>query len=173
MMTQAQIPIASQKPEPTPSNGNGNGSAPVAQQASAQQAAPQSVAAIVPTSSEEPSRALSALSSESAFNAGLRMAKGLAASSLVPAQYQNNVPNVLIAMELANRIGASVFMVMQNLDIIHGQPGWRAKFLIATVNASGRFTPLRFRFQGKPGTDEWGCRAVARDRRDGEECVGP
>jgi hypothetical protein len=61
---------------------------------------------------------------------------------------------------------------MQNLDIIHGRPGWRATFIIATINASNRFTPLRFRWEGKAGTDTWGCRAVAKDRESGEECIG-
>jgi hypothetical protein len=150
---------------------------PAASQA-AQAPAPAAPLALAPpadlvSAGEEPSRALSAFASEGAFNTAQRMARALSSSSLVPTPYQNNIPNTLIAMELANRIGASVFMVMQNLDVIHGNPGWRAKFLIATVNSSGRFTPFRFRFQGKEGTDEWGCRAVAKDRSDGEECVGP
>ncbi len=118
------------------------------------------------------SRTLSAFANEDNFAAGQRMARALAASSLVPAAYQNNIPNVLIAMELANRIGASVLMVMQSLDIIHGRPSWRAMFLIATVNACGRFTPIRFRWQGTEGKDDWGCRAVARDRQKNEECIG-
>lgn len=102
-----------------------------------------------------------------------RKATAFAHSSLVPANYQNNVPNVLIAMEMAHRIGASVMMVMQNLYVVHGAPSWSSKFLIATVNASGRFTPLRFRFEGKAGTDDWGCRAVAHDTKTDEECIGP
>jgi hypothetical protein len=121
---------------------------------------------------DAPDRALSAFASEANFTTGQRIAKALAASSLVPDAYRGNIPNVLIAMELANRIGASVFAVMQNIDVIHGRPSWRASFLIATVNASGRFSPLRFRWQGKEGTDSWGCRAVAKDRESGEECVG-
>jgi len=44
--------------------------------------------------------------------------------------------------------------------------------LTATANASGRFTPIRYRWEGKPGTDSWGCRAWAKDRESGEECVG-
>lgn len=115
---------------------------------------------------------IAAFSSQSNFEAGQRMAKALASSSLVPEVYKGNVANVLIAMELASRIGASVFAVMQNIDIIHGRPSWRATFLIATVNACGRFSPIRFRFEGKPNTDAWGCRAVAKDRETGEECVG-
>jgi hypothetical protein len=115
---------------------------------------------------------LNVFSSSGEFETGQRMAKALAASTLVPKEYQNNLPNVLVAFELAGRIGASVFAVMQNIDIIHGRPSWRATFLIATVNACGRFSPLRFRFQGKEGTASWGCRAYAKDRESGEECVG-
>lgn len=117
--------------------------------------------------------ALNAFASETSFVSAQRMAKALATSSLVPQAYRNNLGDCLIAIELANRTGASVLMVMQNLDIIHGRPSWRSTFLIATVNAGGRFSPLRFRFQGAEGSDEWGCRAVARDKEDGEECVGP
>lgn len=117
--------------------------------------------------------ALNAFADETSFVSAQRMAKALSSSSLVPQAYRNNLGDCLIAIELANRTGASVLMVMQNLDIIHGRPSWRSTFLIATVNAGGRFSPLRFRFQGTEGTDDWGCRAVARDKADGEECVGP
>lgn len=108
------------------------------------------------------------------FENAQRMARALSSSSLVPESYRGDrsIPNVLIAMELAARIGASVFAVMQNIDIIHGRPSWRATFLIATVNASGRFTPIRFKWQGKEGSETWGCRAVAKDRETGEECIG-
>jgi hypothetical protein len=116
--------------------------------------------------------AISAFASEGNFIAAQRMAKGLMASSLAPQAYRENLSNVLIAMELASRIGCSVLMVMQNLAVIQGRPSWSSSFLIASVNASGRFTPLRFRWEGEPGTDTWGCRAVARDRANDEECVG-
>lgn len=107
------------------------------------------------------------------FNVAGRMAKALAGSSLVPAAYQNNPSNVMVAIEYANRLGASVLAVMQNLDVIHGNPSLRSKFLIGTVNASGLFSPLRFEFQGEEDKDEWGCRAVATSRVDGQRCVGP
>ncbi len=115
---------------------------------------------------------IAAFASTSNFESAQRMAKALSSSTMVPAAYQNNVPNCLIAMEMASRIGASVFMVMQSLDVIHGRPSWSSKFLIATVNASRRFTPIRFRWEGTKGTDSWGCRAVAKDRESGEECIG-
>src|SRR4051812_12295546 len=90
----------------------------------------------------EGASSIGVFSNDSSFTAAQRMAKALAASSLMPGTFQNNIPNVLIAMELANRTGASVLMVAQNLDVIHSRPSWRATFLIATVNSSKRFTPL-------------------------------
>lgn len=116
--------------------------------------------------------AISAFASESNFVSAQRMAQALMASTLVPTEYRDNISNVLIAMELASRIGCSVLMVMQNMKPIQGNPAWASTFLIASVNASKRFTALRFRFQGQEGTDEWGCRAVARDIGTDEECVG-
>ena len=110
--------------------------------------------------------------SDESFATAQRKAKAISQSSLVPKEYQNSIANCLIAMELAHRTGASVLSVIQNLDIIHGRPSWRSTFLIGAVNASGRFSPLRFRFVGEEGTDEWGCRAMAKDLRDGEELVG-
>ncbi len=150
--------------------------------AAEKQAEPPPTAAALPTTLATaepeppgPDRAISAFSSEQNFAGAQRMAIALSKSSLVPEAYRGptNLPNVLIAIELASRIGASVLMVMQNLDIIHGRPSWRAQFLIATVNACGRFTPLRYRFEGKLGTDDYGCRAWASDRATGEECIGP
>lgn len=111
--------------------------------------------------------------SGAAFDTAQRIAKAIASSSIVPKDYQGNVPNVLVAMEYANRLGASLLAVIQNLDVIHGRPALRSKFLIGTVNATGRFSPIRYRWQGDEGTDSWGCRAYATDRESGEECVGP
>lgn len=121
---------------------------------------------------EDTARNISALSSET-FEVAQRMAKALASSSIVPAEYRGNIANVMVAMEYAHRLGASVLAVMQNLDVINGRPSLRSTFLIGTVNACGRFTPIRFRWQGTEGKDDWGCRAVATERESGEECVGP
>ena len=130
--------------------------------------------AIVTTTQTAPAGLSIPSHDEQAFALAQRQAKLLAASELMPAAYRSNIPNCVVALELANRIGASPLMVAQNLDVIHGRPSWRASFLIATVNASKRFSPLRYRFTGSQASgDEWGCRAVAADRESGEECVGP
>ena len=101
-----------------------------------------------------------------------RKAESLAKSSVIPREYQNNPSNVLVAMEMADRMEVSVLAVMQNLHVINGRPSWSAQFLIAAVNRSGRFSPLRFRFEGTEGEDSWGCRAVAVDLGDSEELIG-
>lgn len=102
-----------------------------------------------------------------------RASKALAASTLVPAQFQSNLPNCLIALEMAQRIGASPLMVMQNLYIVHGRPGWSAKFLIASFNQCGRFSAIRYEWQGERGKDTWGCRAWATEKATAEKIEGP
>lgn len=95
-----------------------------------------------------------------------RMAKALCSSSIVPANYQGeaNMGNCVIALEISNRIGASVLAVMQNLYVVHGKPGWSSQFLISCINASRKFTPLRYKMTGEKGKDSWGCIAWATDK---------
>lgn len=112
---------------------------------------------------------------ESAFALTVKKARALAASSLVPKEYQgeDGLANVMLAMEVARRTGANELMVMQNLYVVHGRPSWSSSFLIATVNACGRFTPLRFDARGDdPAKDDYRVRAVAKDKDTGEECAG-
>ena len=102
-----------------------------------------------------------------------RTAKLFAASNIVPQQFQGNLPNCVIAVDMALRMGANPLMVCQNLYIVHGRPAWSAQFLIATLNQCGRFTSIRYEFQGEEGKDEWGCRAVATELATGEKLAGP
>ena len=79
------------------------------------------------------------------FELAQRKAKVYAESSLVPKAYQNNVGNVLIAQNMAQRLGADLLMVMQNLYIVHGNPAWSAKFNIACFNSCGRYSAIKYR----------------------------
>jgi hypothetical protein len=110
--------------------------------------------------------------SQTGFDHIQRVAKLFSESQLVPTLFQKNLPNVVIGLEIAQRIGASPMMVFQNLHVIHGKPSFGASFMIATVNACGRFTPLRFIYTGERGTPQWGCSAVAKAKIDGAECKG-
>jgi len=102
-----------------------------------------------------------------------RAAKLLSASSLVPDSYQGNLPNCVIALNMAQRLGADPLMVMQNLYVVYGRPAWSAQFLIACFNQCGRYTTMRFRWTGTKGKDTWGCIAYARELSTGEEIEGP
>lgn len=114
------------------------------------------------------------------FEAIQRMANLFSASSIVPETYRSkgandytSKGNCVIALDMALRMGANPLMVMQNLYVVHGRPAWSAQFLIATLNKSGKFSALRYAFQGTEGTDEWGCRAVATELSTGEKLQGP
>jgi hypothetical protein len=141
---------------------------------------------------------LSVFSTMEGFESAQRMARALAASALVPDAYrgESNLPNVLIAMEYAGKCGMSVLAVMQNLHVIQGRPSWSAPFLISSVNATGKFTPLRYERQdrgkgkaeivtwsGPSGNrsstvkvvdfDDFAYRAWATDKSTGEKLYGP
>ncbi|MEG6615353.1 hypothetical protein V6C27_02770 [Peptococcaceae bacterium 1198_IL3148] len=73
---------------------------------------------------------------------------------------------------MASRMGADPLMVMQNLYIVHGRPGWSSQFLISTFNTSGRFSALRYEWVGKQETDEYGCKAWAIEKATGEKLEG-
>lgn len=123
----------------------------------------------------------SVFSSLQTLNDATEIAKQLSSSNLVPEAYKNNVPNTLIALEMANRVGTTPFMVMQNLDIIQGKPSWRASFIIAALQSCGRFGTHNFEWNRKDENDNeinrqhdsFGCRMVAPDKHTGELYKGP
>ena len=117
-------------------------------------------------------------SSMERFEAAQRMAQSLSASTFVPDAYRNNVPNTLIAIEVAGRYGnlsnaPSVLAVMQNLYVVHGKPAFEAKFVIGLINTCGRFSPIRWDFKGQWGEEDFGARAISKDLATGEELIGP
>lgn len=105
------------------------------------------------------------------FEHAQRVAKMLSSSNLIPEAYRGNIQNTMIALEMANRIGASPLMVMQNLYIVHGKPSWSSSFIIASLNACHRFSPLRFEMSGEG--DEYGCTAWAYDLATQDKLEGP
>jgi len=106
-----------------------------------------------------------------AFELIQRHAKMLSASTLVPKEFQGNMANCAIGLNIAKRLGADPFMVLQNIDVIHGRPSFRATFLIAMVNASGRFSPLQFKMTGEGQSRT--CVAHCKTKDTGEVIEGP
>ncbi len=110
-------------------------------------------------------------SSKGGFELAQRAGQLLASSNLVPKDFQGNISNCVIALELAARIGASPLMVMQNLYLVHGKPSWSSQFIIAAVNGTGRFSPLRFAVSGEG--DKRSCIAWATENATGERLESP
>jgi hypothetical protein len=100
----------------------------------------------LPATKEEQGQVVAGFGTAASFALLQRQAALLAASDLVPKEYRGKekVANCVIALEMANRIGANPLMVMQNLYLVHGRPSWSSQFLISSINSTGKFTPLRF-----------------------------
>lgn len=104
------------------------------------------------------------------MNLAYKTAGMLSRSGLVPDSYRGSPENCLIAIDMANRLGISPLMVMQNLYIVKGKPAWSGSFCAAAINGSGRFTPLRYCWVGEKGKPSFGCYAIATRLADGEKC---
>lgn len=104
-----------------------------------------------------------------------RMANMFSSSSLVPRQFQgqNNLGNCVIALNMAQRLGADPLMVMQNLYVVYGTPSWSSKFMIAMFNQCGRYESIHYEEIGKKGTDSQGVIAWAKEKSTGEILKGP
>ena len=105
------------------------------------------------------------------FEHAQRVAKMLSSSNLVPKEFQGNIQNTMIALEISNRIGASPLMVMQNLYIIHGKPSWSSSFIIAAINSTNKFSPLRFEVSGEG--DDRGCVAWVIEKGTDQRLESP
>lgn len=119
--------------------------------------------------------------SSTSFDFMQRQATMLASSALVPKEFSivgvpaaekaQKIANVVIALEMANRIGASPFSVMQNIYIVHGKPSWSSTFVIASINGCGRFNAMKFEMTGEG--DNRTCVAVATERATGDKLESP
>lgn len=122
------------------------------------------------TTTTTDANALSVFTNSDSFELAQRAGKMLAASDLVPPQFKS-VPNCVLALNIANRLKADPFAIMQSLYIVHGRPAWSSQFLISMVNASGRYSPLQFKMSGQG--DGKSCVAWARHLETGDIVEGP
>ena len=111
----------------------------------------------------------SVYSSIQSFESAQRIAASLADSALVPNAYrgQQGLPNCIVAIEIANRMGMSPFQVMQNLNVIHGRPSWSSQFIIGLIQGCGRF--VGFTYNETPDS----CQCLATHKTSGEQVSGP
>lgn len=87
---------------------------------------------------------------EEKFVFAQRAAKLLAASQLVPAHLRGRVEDCVIALDIAERMNEHPMVVLQNIYIVSGKPGWSTSYMIARANKSGLFaTRINWKVQGK------------------------
>lgn len=98
--------------------------------------------------------------------------KMFASSSLVPQAYQGKPMDCTIAVDMANRMGISPMMVMQNLYVVRGNPSWSGQACTALIEGSGKFKNVKHIYTGEKGTDTWGCYLQATRIEDGEIVKG-
>lgn len=117
---------------------------------------------------------LSVFSDVDSFAAAQRMAHALASADFTPDTFRGKIANCLLALEMANRINSSVVAVMQNLYIVKGKPAWSGKYVIAAINASGRFqTSLMYNMEYDTATGgPIACTAYVHDKL-GNKLEGP
>ena len=102
----------------------------------------------------------------------MKLAETFAGATIIPEVFRNQPSNVLIALNMAQRMKADPMMVMQNMYIVYGNPSWSTKFMVACFNSCGRFSSIKYEFFGTPGQDDYGCRAWATEYATGERVQG-
>ena len=103
------------------------------------------------------------------FRENYKAAQILCKSSIIPQNYQGKVEDTAIAIDMANRIGVSPIMVMQNLYVVKGKPSWSGQSCISFIK--NKYGNIKINYIGEKGTDDRGCYVSVVDK-DGEIVEG-
>lgn len=122
---------------------------------------------------ENPVAIADSFSSMTAFENTWRMANALSKSQLIPQNFQGRPQDCVIAIDMSRRMGASPFMILQNMYIVYGKPAWSSQFLISCINTCGKFSPLRYKQVGEKGKPSYGYIAYAIDSKYKETLESP
>lgn len=99
----------------------------------------------------------------------MAMAKAFAgAGELVPKAYQDRPEACFVAIHTATNLGVDPHWFMQRSYPVHGKIGMEGQLVIALINASGKFSPLKWEYdnEAKPTA----CTCSAKRKEDGEVC---
>ena len=95
-----------------------------------------------------------------------KLAVTLSESDIIPLRYQGKPGNVLIALDVASRMGMNPLMVMQNIYVVHGSPGISGQFAIALLNRSSKYRRIEFQLLDPNKGWEAGMRVVGHRKDD-------
>lgn len=106
------------------------------------------------------------------FNQLLRAADMVSKTSIIPQSYQGKPQDCFIAIEMANRMGVSPMVVMQNMYVVKGKPSWAGQACTMLINSCRKFKDVKHIYTGTKGTENRGCYVRAIRVDDGEEVCG-
>jgi len=92
-----------------------------------------------------------------AFTQLARVASAFSKTAIVPEVYRGKPEDCMVAIDMANRLGVSPLMVMQNLYVVKGKPSWSGQACMALIQNCGRFRDVRHVYTGTKGSDDRGC----------------
>jgi len=118
----------------------------------------------------QPAQNISVFFNPVKFDYFQRVAKLLQASSLLPDQFKT-IPDIVIALDLAEQMRLNPFMLMRKMYVLNGKPGIETQVLISLLNNSNLFTALDYHFEGEG--DDRACYASATRLSDGKVVKGP
>ena len=93
-------------------------------------------------------------------------------TSIIPQSYQGKPQDCFIAIEMANRMGVSPMVVMQNMYVVKGKPSWAGQACTMLINSCGKFKDVKHIYTGTKGTENRGCYVRAIRVDDGDEVCG-
>lgn len=105
----------------------------------------------------------------SEFRECFKVAQTLCKAKIIPEAYQGKVEDTAIAIDMANRMGVSPMMVMQNLYVVKGKPSWSGQSCISFIRS--KYSDAKTVYVSEQGKDTWGCYVTAKDK-DGETLKG-
>lgn len=109
------------------------------------------------------------------FSRAYKLAKVISTADIIPDNYKNKPADCAIAVDMADRMGVSPMMVMQNLYVVKGKPSWSGQACKALIEGCGKFKPGSVRpvYIGDKGTDGRGCYLAAVWADTGDKVEGP
>ena len=106
------------------------------------------------------------------FNQLLRVANMLSQTSIIPQSYQGKPQDCFVAIEMANRMGVSPMVVMQNMYVVKGKPSWAGQACTMLINSCGKFKDVKHIYTGEKGKPNRGCYVTATRISDGSQVDG-
>jgi len=113
------------------------------------------------------------------MTAALTVAEKVSQSNILPDTFKGKAGDVLIALDMAQRLRMNPLHVMQGIVIVHGRPTFSGQFYASLIKASGEFVKYDYEETEENetvkeigGRKNCRCRIVAV-RPNGEKVAGP